>query len=187
MVSLDQVERQLKRVGCNFQFWGRSEVRELRNVLMPSETIAHCVNGRYENGFAMLCVTDNRLLLIDHKPMFVSVEDIRFDMIAEIDYSWRLLEGTINIVTPSRKLVFNSWSQHHLREVLNYTQQQVMEIRRQYMARQFQQPIDDQAMVSAIGGLATQPTGNPIQHLLPMNPYANGPLMLRRRRVPKFY
>lgn len=187
MVSLDQVERQLKQVGCNFQFWGRSEVKELRNILMPSETIAHCANGRYQNGFAMLCATDHRLLLVDHKPMFLSVEDIRYDMIAEIDYNRNLLDATINIITPSRKLVFSSWSMYHLREVLNYTQAQIMDIRRQYMSRQFQQPAMQQATVTAIGGLATQPSGGQMQQMLPMNPYTNGPLMLRRRRVPKFY
>lgn len=191
MVSLDQVERQLKQVGCNFQFWGRSEVKELRNILAAEETIAHCVNGWYANGFAMLCATDHRLLLIDHKPMFLSVEDIRYDMIAEIDYNRNLLDATINIITPSRKLVFTSWSMYHLREVLNYTQSQIMEIRRQYMARQFQQTLN--VPTTTIGGLATQPAGGMQQPALtsmpamPINPSANGPLMLRRRRVPKFY
>ena len=187
MVSRDHVERQLKRVGCNFQFWGHSEVRELRNILMPEETVAHCANGRYENGFAMLCATDHRLLLVDHKPMFLSVEDIRYDMIAEIDYNRNLLDATINIITPNRKLVFSSWSLYHLREVLNYTQNQIMEIRRQYMARQFQQPMSEQLAATAIGGLATQPFGGPVRATMPINPYANGPVMLRRRRVPKFY
>ncbi len=193
MVSLDQVERQLKQVGCNFQFWGRSEVKELRNILAAEETIAHCVNGWYSNGFALLCATDHRLLLVDHKPLFLSVEDIRYDMIAEIDYNRNLLDATINIITPSRKLDFSSWNFYHLREVLNYTQSQIMEIRRQYMARQFQQVLNDQATASTLGGFVTQPAGNYNQSAsapmpaMPMNPYANGPVMLRRRRVPKFY
>ena len=37
MISLHQVEEQLKRIGCNFKFWGRAEIRELSNVLMPDE------------------------------------------------------------------------------------------------------------------------------------------------------
>ncbi len=187
MVSQEQVVAQLERAGCNFRFWGRSEVGQLRNILVPGETIKHCVNGRYENGFAMLCVTDHRLLLVDHKPLFLTVEDLRFDMIAEIDYSWQLLAGTVYVITTTRKLRFVSWSQYHLREVVNYTQQQIMAIRQQYLVRQFQQPVDDQTMVASLGSLASQPGGIPWQQRLPLNPYANGSLILRRSRIPKFY
>src|ERR1700712_3773588 len=69
MVSHKNVEEQLKRVGCNFALWGRSEIHELSNVLMPDEIIAQATNGSYEGGFALLCVTQYRVLLIDKKPM----------------------------------------------------------------------------------------------------------------------
>src|SRR5688500_8181634 len=111
MVSLSQVEDQLKKVGCNFRFWGRPEIRELTKILIPGEIIAQAVNGRYENGFAMLVATDHRLLLIDKKPMFLTLEDIRFDMIAEMDFSAQLIDGTVKIITPNRTLVFTAWNQ----------------------------------------------------------------------------
>lgn len=188
MISLSQVEDQLKRVGCNFRFWGRPEIRELCNILLPGEIIAQAVNGRYEGGFAMLVVTDHRLLLIDKKPMFLTLEDVRFDMIAEIDYSAQLFDGTVRIMTPNRKLVFTSWSQVRLRKVLNYVQQRVSEIRQHYMQRQFQaQPSFDPS--AAMGNLALQ--GNAEQMTLQMpvfqNPYTKTSLTLRKRRIPKFY
>jgi hypothetical protein len=139
MVDLRALEDQLKRAGCNFRFWGRAELRELQHILMPGETIAHGVNGHYAGGFAFLCVTDRRLLLIDHKPMYLSLEDIRFDMIAEVDYNYRLLDATIRVFTPNKSFVFTSWSQHKLRELATYTQQLVMEIRQYYLGQQFQQ------------------------------------------------
>lgn len=192
MISLEQLHEQLNKVGCNFRFWGRGEIRELANVLTPDEHVAHCVNGRYEGGFAMLCVTDQRLLLIDHKPLFMAVEDVRFDMIAEIDYSSQLLVSAVKIITPSRTLSFNSWSKYHLREVLTYTQQRMQEIRQHYnaMARQMQPVavITDSAMGLMLGGLALQTGGlqRPIQ--MPMNPYLNKmPTLVRRRKYPRFY
>lgn len=191
MVSLSQVEDQLKRVGCNFRFWGRPEIRELTKILMPGEVIAQAVNGRYENGFAMLVATDHRLLLIDKKPMFLTLEDVRFDMIAEIDFSAQLFDGTVKIITPNRKLVFTTWSQERLRKVLNYTQQRVSEIRQHYMQRQFQQPgrADDYA-VPLVGGLAVQGGYDDASYQLPplpLNPYTKTPFIMRRRRIPKFY
>jgi hypothetical protein len=183
MVSLQVIEEQLKQVGCNYRFWGRPEIRELRNILVPGERIAQAVVGRYENGMALLCVTDHRLLLVDKKPMFLTLEDVRFDMIAEIDYSAQLLEGTIRIMTPNRQLRFTGWNHARLRNVLNYTQQRVTELRQHYIQQQFIQR-DEQLSAPIVGSLAIQ--GN-AQHIMPVNPYTRGMLTMRRRRVPKFY
>lgn len=189
MLSLSHVEEQLKRVGCNFRFWGRPEIRELCNILVPGEVVAQCVNGTYEGGFALLVVTDHRLLLIDKKPMFLTLEDIRFDMVSEIDYSSHLVGGVVQIVTPTRKLVFHAWNQGRLRILLNYVQKRMMEIRQQYTQQQQFPPRlwlepsrNDQ--IALVGEMAMQ--GNR-QTMLPMNPYNKAPLLMRRRRYPRFY
>ena len=185
MVSLDYVEDQLKRVGCNFHFWCRPEIKELRNILVPGEVIAQAVVGRYENGFALLVATNHRLLLIDKKPMFLTLEDLRFDMISEIDYSAQVFEGTVRIMTPNRKLVFRAVNQARLRNVLNFTQQRVTDIRQHYIQQQFQgySPRNEEYAAPVVGSLALQ-AGH---RSMPFNPYTNGPLTMRRRRVPKFY
>lgn len=188
MVSFDEVEEQLKKVGCNFRFWSRPEIKELRNILVPGEIVAQCANGRYENGGALLCVTNHRLLLIDKKPMFLTLEDIRFDMISEIDYSAQAFEGTVTIMTPNRKLRFTGWNQGRLRTILNYTQSRVTDLRQHYISRQFQpqmQMRDDHYSAPVVGSLAMQ--GHYGGQIMPINPYTNGPLTMRRRRIPKFY
>lgn len=145
MVHWDKVEEQLERIGCNFKFWGRAEARELCHVLFDDENLQHCVNGQYPNGFAMLCATDHRVLLIDKKPMnYVNIEDIRFEMISEFDFSRRMLNSRISICTPTKTLTFSSWNIHQLRALLSYVQQRVIEIRQyQYLAQQFQQQAMD--------------------------------------------
>jgi hypothetical protein len=188
MVSLYLVEEQLKRAGCNFRFWGRPEIRELPNILVAGEVIQHAVNGRYEGGFALLCVTNHRVLLIDRKLMFLTLEDIRFDMIAELDYSSQVFDGTIHIITPNRKLTFASWSQVRLRKLLNYTQLRVMEIRQHYMLQQFQQPqVDPKVTIGKVGGLALQNGGGVGGGQQILNAYTNIPLISRGQRNPRFY
>lgn len=140
MIDLQTVDAQLKAVGYNYHFFGRPEIIELAKVLMPDETIAQAVNGSYEGGFALLCVTDQRLLLIDKKPFFLTFEDIRYDMIAEIDYNYRLLNGSVRIFTPNKELSFSSWNQSQLRCLIEYLQSRVMEIR-QHNHSVMQQPI----------------------------------------------
>lgn len=192
MISLNQVEEQLKRAGCNFRFWGRSEIRELSKILMPDEVIAHISNGKYEGGFALLAATNQRLLLVDHKPMFMALEDIRYDMIAEIDYSSQLLNSTVKIVTTSRTLTFSSWSQYHLREVLTFTQSKMMELRHMYsqqmqsIATSAPMPVNEQTGV-VLGGLALQTGGMQRPVTMPMNPYVQTPMLTRRRKYPRLY
>jgi len=186
MTTLKQVEAQLRRIGYSAGLWGRAEVRELVKILMPDEIIAGCVNGRYENGFAMLCVTNHRLLLIDRKPMFLSLEDIRFDMITEMDFRVQLLDNILSIQTPNRKLRFNSWNQHRLRKVMEYTQQRVMEVRQHYIQQQFQSSSQPQT-APLMGGLLMQGASTQIAQQLPLNPYTRVPILMRRRRYPKFY
>lgn len=140
MVQLHEVEAQLKEIGCNFKFFGRPEIRELAKLLTPGEKIAQCVNGFYEGGFALLCVTSHRLLLIDRKPMFLTVEDIRFDMIAEVDLNHRLMNSSTRIYTLNKSLVFTSWNHSRLRALVDYLQQRVMEIRQHTMMQQFETP-----------------------------------------------
>ena len=142
MVTQKSVDEQLKKIGCNFQVWGRAEARELCNILMPSELINECLNGRYEGGYAMLCSTNQRIILIDRKPMFLTLEDIRYDMIAEIDYSHRLMNASVRIFTPTKTLFFTSWNHLRLRRLVTNSQQRVMEIRhyQQNETEQFRQP-----------------------------------------------
>lgn len=140
MVSRKVVEEQLRRIGCNIRFWGRSEVNELGRILLDDEIIAECVNGEYSNGFALLVATNHRVLLVDKKPMlYLTVEDLRFDMITEFNYSHRMLNATVRFYTANKTLQFTSWNQARLRRLLEYIQQRVLEMRQQqYMAQQFQ-------------------------------------------------
>jgi hypothetical protein len=125
------------------------------------------------------------MLLVDRKPLYMTLEDIRFDMISEIDYNSSLLDSTIKILTPSRNLIFTSWSQHRLRNILTYTQQRVMELRQQYMVRQFQPQQPQQTAGPLVGGLLMR--GNTGPQGLPLNPYTRVPMLMRRRLYPKFY
>jgi len=195
MISMHEVEEQLRHVGCNFKMWGRAEIRELSNVLMPDEKIAQAVNGTYEGGFAMLCVTSYRVLLIDRKPMLLTIEDIRYDMMSEVDFHNRLMGATVRIFTPMRNLVFSSWSSTRLRKCVNYIQQRVMEIRQHGLtAQQLQQQVGTpqpmQPMQNLNPQLAAQgqpQAGSAPAPYTPMNPYVKTPLLTRRRRFPSFY
>ena len=178
MVDRKVIEDQLKAIGADFHFWGRAEARELRRILVPGEQIVHCLNGRYEGGFAMICSTDRRLLLIDKKPLFLTVEDIRYDMISEVDYNHRLVDATVNVCTVNKKLRFTSFHNDKLRDLTSYVQDRIMETR-QHAIQPTQVQLPAYQLGADGGGVAQ------LQYKA-TNPYTKVPLMMRRR-VSRFY
>lgn len=132
MASKKSVEQQLKRIHFNSHAWGRSEIAELPSILLDEENIFECVNGVYEGGFALLIATDIRVLLIDKKPFkYLTVEDLRFDMINQIDYSHRMFGAKINICTGSKNLKFNSYNQPRLRKLINHVQNRMANVKKE--------------------------------------------------------
>lgn len=132
MVSEQSVKLQLRRIGFDYAGWGRTEVRELHKILLPDEEIQEVVNGFYEGGFALLVATDIRVLLIDKKPLnYLTVEDLRFDMINEMDYNHRVIGANINIATGNKALKFTSLNQPRLRSLISRVQHNMALIKRQ--------------------------------------------------------
>jgi hypothetical protein len=130
MVHISIIEAKLVKLGFKTTMWFKPEVKELQHILMDNEDIIGCVAGRYFGGFALLVATDRRILLIDKKLPYISVEDIRYDMISEIDYSAQMFDSTITIFTVNKQHRFNSWRhKHHLRKLTQYARQRVMEVR----------------------------------------------------------
>jgi hypothetical protein len=199
MVTLQEVERQLNTIGANNRFWGRAEIIELQHILVPGEQIQACLYGRHQGGFATFVTTDQRLLLVDKKIFYLTVEDMRYDMIAEVDFSAQLLSGTMRVCTPTKNLSFTTYKPQVLRQVASYIQQRVMQVRHQYMPDEpIAQPSLAQVIQPAtpvtsianryaslleIGNQAVSGANTPEELPAPQrrNPYMNPPLIMRRR------
>lgn len=176
MVTKQDIEKQLEAIDVKFTWWGKGEARELERIIEPGETIMHCLNGRYEGGFGMLCVTDRRLVLIDKKPLYLSLEDISYDMISEVNFDGRLIDSTVTVFSISKQLRFTCLRGEKLRQATAYLQRRVMELRQQPM-------VSDQF----INYSAAQTGGRVRSYEYRItNPYTKVPLMMRRK-VSRFY
>jgi hypothetical protein len=191
MVSKKDVKKQLKRIKADFRFWGSSEIAELPRVLFEDEIIKHAVNGRYENGFALLVATNHRLLLIDKKPFFLTLEDLRYEMIAEVDFTQQLLSSKVLLRTSGKTLKFISFNADRLRNLTGFVQEQVMHMRQGFAYR-----TNDAQQQSKIAGLPSMLVDAPRRHgeAAAVNPVdalqrvvQRPSQLLFRKRVPKFY
>jgi hypothetical protein len=117
--------------------WGRAEIAELQHVLLTDEVISECVNGIYEGGFALLVATDIRVLLVDKKPLnYLTVEDVRFDMISEMDYNHRMFGANIRISAGSKSLIFRSYNKIRLRKLIGHVQHCMAEVKKKQNTHQ---------------------------------------------------
>jgi len=141
MISHEELLQQLKKIKCNPNGWGRTEIHELCNILIPEEEIEELVNGYYEAGFALLVATKDRVLLVDKKPLnYLTVEDMRFDMISEFEYSHRIIGAHVSITSGNKTLHFTSLNQARLRRLLSYVQARMTDIKRtQHLQQESQQ------------------------------------------------
>lgn len=137
MVELKVIEDQLKKIGFKTYGWGRTEVRELPNIILPDEEIFECVNGIYEGGFALFVATDTRVLLVDKKPLnYLTVEDLRYELISEIDYNHRLIGAYISISSGTKNLKFRSYNQPRLRKLISHVQHCMAESKKKESSHQ---------------------------------------------------
>ncbi|MBX4201923.1 PH domain-containing protein [Candidatus Saccharibacteria bacterium] len=132
MLHPSLIEARLGELDFKVSRWFKSEINELQHILMDHEKIVVLVCGRYFGSFALLVATDQRLLLIDKRVFFMTVEDTRYDMIAEIDFNSQVYSATATIFTMNKTHKFTSVKyKRQLRDLTTYVQRRVMEIRQQ--------------------------------------------------------
>jgi hypothetical protein len=155
MIHISEIQSQLTKLGIRLSRWFTPELKELQHIMMDNEKIIAAAPGRYFSGLALLVATDLRLLLIDKRSFFMTVEDTRYDMISEIDFSSRFYDATIHIFTLNKQHNFTSIKyKQQLRDLTSYVQKRVWEL------RQIQsQPDSSQSQtITANQGRSNQPT-----------------------------
>ncbi len=134
MVEPQIVKDQLRRIGVNYRFWNGPELRELPKILVEGEQINHVASGHYEGGFAILVSTNLRVLLIDKKPLFLTLEDVRYERISDVELNHRLLDATLRLGALTKNLMFTGYNPGKMREMTSYIQERVMESRQGHQA-----------------------------------------------------
>ncbi len=198
MVDSNTVQKQLRAIGADQLFWGKLELAELPKILIRGEIIEHVQHGHYSGGFATLVATNHRLLLVDKKPFFLTVIDLRYDMVAEVDYGHQFMGATIHVQSFNKDFKFQSYNKSNLREMTGFIQNKVMEMRGQKTAESeargvsVRQNIPMQIFETGESALTDEQANG----LLPLdqdswyklnparkaaNPYTQTPLLTRRR------
>jgi hypothetical protein len=156
MVHPSIIEARLGELGFRASRWFNAEIREMERILMDDEKIISLACGRYFGSFALLVATDQRLLLIDKRTFFMTIEDTRYDMISEIDYNSQVYNATVTVYTINKTHKFSSMKyKQELRHLTSYVQRRVMEFRQQPSSAL--PPIQPEPRLAAVPALQSMP------------------------------
>jgi len=122
MVAKKSIDVQLQQIDNKLRVFGRTELKQLRRILNPGETIGQCVYGFYQGGSGLLVATDKRVLLIDKRPFYLYVEDHSYDSVSRVDFVSRMLQGVLYFETDSKLIIFKSVSDAKLSKLEIYVQ-----------------------------------------------------------------
>ena len=139
MVTISNLRLQLATIGYRANIFLDKEIRDLARILSPDEEIIHCINGHYQGGLGIFVATNQRLLIVDHKPFFLTVDTVLYPMIQEISYNYRLLNTSVTMYTSNNKtLNFSSMNHHGMKAIIDYVQSQINFSRSYNIERQTQ-------------------------------------------------
>lgn len=158
MVHPSIIESRLGELRFKASRWFQAEISELQHILMDHEKIIALACGRYFGSFALLVATDQRLLLIDKRVFFMNYEDMRYDMISEIDFNSQFYCTALTIFTVNKTHKFTTVKyRRQLRDITNYIQNRVAQLR-----SHASQPQDTMANLAPKPRLSQAPAAPPL-------------------------
>jgi len=107
-----------------FRVFGRKAARRLKNILRPDETIYESVYGFSNDGTVLLTATNQRLILIDTRFLFTSLENIQYGLITHQSISRSKLSRTITLHVGGTRVVFSSFADARLKALYETVQLQ---------------------------------------------------------------
>nr|ALS89070.1 Rv1155_F420: PPOX class probable F420-dependent [uncultured bacterium] len=82
-----RIKDELKKAGMTAYGQFKMSSRHLPTVIKEDEHITGVVYGHTGIGLAMLVATDRRIIYLERRPLFTSMDDISYDMIAGVKYT----------------------------------------------------------------------------------------------------
>lgn len=97
--ALARVKAELRRRGAvAYNMW-LPETNYLPHILHQDEHIMGSVYGRYNGGRGTLIATNQRVLFLDKKPMFLHCDELTFMIVGGVTYTHTFLYGYVTLHT----------------------------------------------------------------------------------------
>lgn len=107
----------------------RMSSRFLPRMIHADEPIGGVVYGRGDEGSVMLVATDRRVIFLDRKPLFVSEDEVTYDVVSGVSYGHGLFASTLTLHTRIRDYTVHTFNQGCAEEFVRYIESRCLEHR----------------------------------------------------------
>jgi hypothetical protein len=101
-----QINLGLARLGANYYDMRLPETHALADILHPDEKLTGIIYGKYiqsgadgSRGRGALIATDQRILLLDKKPLLKKCDEFMYSVVSGITLTWVAFGGTLLLHT----------------------------------------------------------------------------------------
>lgn len=107
MKSANAIQKELAIAGVPRRVRNSGEVRALKDILEPDETVLGCIQGLYSEGLGIIVATSTRLLIINKSFFWTRMEDESYAVINHVKYKKGIMFGKVTLASRGHKYVFN--------------------------------------------------------------------------------
>ena len=136
MANTLEVRKQLHSAGFRNRRWGWSAIHQLPMILEDGEKIERAVSGSYDDGYAVILATNRRVLFLDKKPFSFRAEDIRYEMVSEVEHYLGPVMAKLRIHCLSKSFEVKSIHHGNVQAFAIYVDQTANQARRDLNAQQ---------------------------------------------------
>ncbi|HET6924518.1 MAG TPA: PH domain-containing protein [Candidatus Saccharimonadales bacterium] len=116
----EEVRTQLQQAGADWYDLKLPETDALPTVMRPAERVLGVVYGRYHHlafegeqvSRGMLVATDQRLLLLNKKPLFIRCDEIMYEVVSSVSYAQAGFGGTVTLHSKIGDIMVRTFNQH---------------------------------------------------------------------------
>lgn len=87
------------------------EAHYLPKIVYADEQIGGVVYGLHQDGFALMAATDRRVIFLDKKPLFDTVDEIRYEVISGVSFGHAGIGSTITLHTKIKDYKMRTFNQ----------------------------------------------------------------------------
>lgn len=94
-----RVLKELRELGATSYGLSKSEAKYLPLLIHPGEHIKGVIYGHNTEGFVMVVATEIRMLYLDKKPLFVKTDELAYNIVSGVSYSFAGFFASVTIHT----------------------------------------------------------------------------------------
>ena len=98
-VKIERIKQELRDAGIVSRTLISMESKNLAKILYDDEHIGGAVHGAYSGGLAWLIATNKRIIFMDKKPLFNTIDEISYDIVSGTKTTKTSLSGTVSLHT----------------------------------------------------------------------------------------